>query len=63
MQGGGDKEKVPQYLKDDHPPKESQPCRDYLMKQKKWGERPPADSFMKIANQLSIDNSIKRDKK
>ena len=46
----GDKEKVPIYLKEEHPPKEGKPCRDYLLNQKKWGERPPAESFMHIAN-------------
>ena len=46
----GRKEKVPDYLVEDHPPIEGEPCREYLMKQKKWGERPPAEVFMKIAN-------------
>lgn len=46
----GDKEKVPDYLKEDHPPIEGEPCREYLAKLTKWGERPAADSFMKIAN-------------
>ena len=57
------KEKVPDYLKGGHPPKEGEPCREYLMTLKKWGERPPAEAFMKIANQIYIDHCIKEDKK
>ena len=46
----GYKEKVPDYLKEDHPPKEGEPCREYLSKLTKWGERPAGSAFMKIAN-------------
>lgn len=59
----GNKEIVPDYLKGDHPPIEGKPCRDYLSKQTKWGERPPAEAFMKIANQLYIDHCLKKEKK
>ena len=55
----GSKERVPTYLLDLHPPKEGEPCREYLLKQKKWGERPPAESFMKIANELYLQHCFK----
>ena len=55
----GKKEKVPEYLKQDHPFEEGEPCRDYLSKLTKWGERPPAEAFMKIANQLYLEHCFK----
>ena len=58
----GQKEKVPSYLKQFNPPKEGEPCREYLAKQTKWGERPPAEAFMKIANQLYIEHCLKNEK-
>ena len=59
----GNKEKVPDYLKEDHPPLEGEPCREYLLKLTKWGERPPAEAFMKIANQLYLEHCLKNEKK
>ena len=54
---------MPAYLKEDHPPLEGEPCRDYLSKLTKWGERPPAEAFMKIANQLYLEHCLKNEKK
>ena len=54
----GEKEKVPAYLIEDHPPIEGEPCREYLMKQTKWGERPPGEAFMKIANNIYIEQCL-----
>ena len=62
FRGAGGKEHVPEYLKKNHPPEEGAPCREYLMKQKKWGERPPAEAFMKIANQIYIKHCLKEEK-
>ena len=42
---------------------EGEPCRDYLSKLTKWGERPPAEAFMKIANQLYLEHILKNEKK
>ena len=50
-------------MKEDHPPKEGEACREYLSKQTKWGERPPAEAFMKIANELYIDHCLKNELK
>ena len=59
----GRKENVPDYLKAENPSKEGAPCRNYLAKQEKWGPRPPAEAFMKIANKLYIDHCLKNEKK
>ena len=50
-------------MKEEHPPLEGEPCRDYLSKLTKWGERPPAEAFMKIANQLYLEHCLKNEKK
>ena len=59
----GKKERVPDYLKEDFPPIGGEPCREYLLKQKKWGDRPPAEAFMKIANQLYLEYQLDSERK
>ena len=55
----GKKDIIPEYLKSDFPPQESQPARTYLQKQKRNGDRPPAEIFMLIANKIYVQHMIK----
>ena len=60
---GGDEELVPEYLRNCHPLKDGEPCREYLMTLKKWGERPPGEALLQMANQIYAEHRKKEDRK